>query len=173
MKFGRCPSQPSQPCTFTSVVSMFSVAADSGAASWQGKADLKEFLCSTCMACQEVQLGQEAAEEGEGSSPEKKKLLRKRSGAELLFIAPWPERSQGHFEVRQGHKYRRGLAEMLLDLDEVVHNGVVATMALLAWVMGAPSLALHAFCLEISYEIFDSFSLGFQRSSPAFPYMAC
>ena len=24
-----------------------------------------------------------------------------------------------------------------------------------------PSLALHAFCLEVSYEIFDSFSLGF------------
>lgn len=94
--------------------------------------ELRDEVWEEPLPGKEISLGHEAAEEG--SSTEKRKLLRKRTGPELLFI--------------------------------VVHNGVVATLALLAWVFGAPSLALHAFCLEVSYEIFDSFSLGFQRMEP-------
>ncbi|CAE8638694.1 unnamed protein product, partial [Polarella glacialis] len=42
----------------------------------------------------------------------------------------------------------------------------VTTLACAAWLLGSPSLALHAFCLEVSYEIFDTFSLGLQRMEP-------
>ena len=35
---------------------------------------------------------------------------------------------------------------------EVVHNSAVTSMAMLAWLLGYPYLALHAFCLEIGYE---------------------
>lgn len=47
-----------------------------------------------------------------------------------------------------------------------VHNGVVSLLAVLAWLLRIPSLALHAFCLEVGYEIFDTFSLGPQRLEP-------
>ncbi|CAE7446992.1 unnamed protein product [Symbiodinium natans] len=69
---------------------------------------------------------------------------------------------EGSTEKRKSPRKRTGPELLFI----VVHNSVVATLALLAWVMGAPSLALHAFCLEVSYEIFDSFSLGFQRMEP-------
>jgi len=91
---------------------------------------LRDDVWEEAVPGQEVQLGEEAAEEG----VVKKRHIRKRTGAELLFI--------------------------------VVHNSAVTSMAMLAWLLGSPSLALHAFSLEIGYEVFDSFSLGFQRMEP-------
>lgn len=35
----------------------------------------------------------------------------------------------------------------------MVHNSAVTSMAMLAWLLGSPSLALHAFSLEIGYEV--------------------
>ena len=45
----------------------------------------------------------------------------------------------------------------------MVHNSAVASLAAWAWLLHWPTLALYAFSLEIGYEVFDSFSLGFQR----------
>mmetsp|Transcript_134490 Transcript_134490/g.335505 ORF Transcript_134490/g.335505 Transcript_134490/m.335505 type:complete len:318 (-) Transcript_134490:64-1017(-) len=47
-----------------------------------------------------------------------------------------------------------------------VHNSAVTLLALLAWLLASPTLALHAFCLEVGYEIFDAVSLGMQRLEP-------
>jgi len=47
-----------------------------------------------------------------------------------------------------------------------VHNGTVTLLAALAWLIGSPALALNAFCLEVAYEIFDTFSLGLGRLEP-------
>lgn len=93
-------------------------------------------------AWEEAKLGAEALREDpatagaaeEGEAVRQRPQLRKRTGAELLFIA--------------------------------VHNGAVTLLAMLAWLLGLPSLALHAFCLEIGYEIFDSISLGLKRMEP-------
>eukprot|EP00913_Durusdinium_trenchii_P007541 g7086.t1 len=95
---------------------------------WEEKLQVLRLLfLQEALPGKEVLLGEEAAEEGNA----RKRQIRKRTGAELLFI--------------------------------VVHNSAVASLAMLAWAFGWPSLALHAFCLEIGYEVFDSFSLGFQR----------
>ncbi|CAJ1334791.1 unnamed protein product [Effrenium voratum] len=64
---------------------------------------------------------------------------------------------------RARNRRKRSGAELLFI---VVHNAAVAAMAALSWALGWPDLALHAFCLEVAYEIFDSFSLGFQRMEP-------
>merc|ERR1712014_237298 len=47
-----------------------------------------------------------------------------------------------------------------------VHNGSVSILAALAWFAGMPTLALHAFCLEVAYEVFDTVSLGAARMEP-------
>eukprot|EP00929_Paragymnodinium_shiwhaense_P107087 TRINITY_DN73107_c0_g1_i1.p1 TRINITY_DN73107_c0_g1~~TRINITY_DN73107_c0_g1_i1.p1 ORF type:complete len:348 (+),score=46.24 TRINITY_DN73107_c0_g1_i1:69-1112(+) len=62
---------------------------------------------------------------------------------------------------RQMHK-RTGLELLFIG----VHNSAVAALASLAWLLGLPSLALFAFCLEVAYEIFDTWSLGRMRMEP-------
>jgi len=48
----------------------------------------------------------------------------------------------------------------------VVHNGSVSVVAALAWLFGSRSLALFAFCMEVGYEFFDTYSLGSKRLEP-------
>lgn len=56
-----------------------------------------------------------------------------------------------------GAHRKRSAAELLFI---AVHNGTVTLMAAAAWLIGSPSLALHAFTMEVGYEIFDTFNLG-------------
>lgn len=72
------------------------------------------------------------------------------------------EESDVKAKGRQSAK-RRFATELLFI---TVHNGTVSVLALLAWLLGSPSLALHAFALEVAYEVFDSFSLGLLRLEP-------
>jgi len=62
-----------------------------------------------------------------------------------------------------GSNRKRTAGELLFI---AVHNSVVSLLAILAWLLRMPSLALHAFMLEVGYEIFDTFSLGPQRLEP-------
>jgi hypothetical protein len=52
---------------------------------------------------------------------------------------------------------KRTAAELLFI---VVHNAFVAFLAAVAWICMSRTLAFHAFCLEIGYEVFDAVSLG-------------
>jgi len=47
-----------------------------------------------------------------------------------------------------------------------VHNSAVSFLALLAWALGSPALARHAFNLEVAYEVFDTCSLRMKRLEP-------
>lgn len=69
---------------------------------------------------------------------------------------------EGDASRRRPSKKRTG-AELLFIS---VHNSAVSTLAVLAWLLGLPSLALHAFTLEVAYEIFDTWSLGAARMEP-------
>jgi len=62
-----------------------------------------------------------------------------------------------------GAHRKRSAAELLFI---ALHNGTVALMAAAAWLIGSPTLALHAFSLEVGYEIFDTFNLGPARLEP-------
>lgn len=62
-----------------------------------------------------------------------------------------------------GAHRKRSAAELLFI---ALHNGAVAVLAAVAWLFNSPSLALHAFCLEVGYEIFDTFNLGPARLEP-------
>eukprot|EP00928_Gymnodinium_smaydae_P064114 TRINITY_DN4752_c0_g1_i1.p1 TRINITY_DN4752_c0_g1~~TRINITY_DN4752_c0_g1_i1.p1 ORF type:complete len:332 (+),score=63.80 TRINITY_DN4752_c0_g1_i1:105-1100(+) len=70
--------------------------------------------------------------------------------------------------VEEATKHRRspGKRSALELLFIVVHNGSVSVLAALAWFLGSRTLARHAFCLEVAYELFDSFSLGLKRLEP-------
>lgn len=58
---------------------------------------------------------------------------------------------------------KRNAPELLFIM---VHNSTVAFMALVAWFLGSPELALFAFNLEVAYEIYDTLSLGLKRLEP-------
>lgn len=62
-----------------------------------------------------------------------------------------------------GAHRKRSAGELLFI---ALHNGTVCLMAALAWLFGSPTLALYAFSLEVSYEIFDTFNLGPGRLEP-------
>eukprot|EP00746_Dinoflagellata_sp_MGD_P034220 gnl/MRDRNA2_/MRDRNA2_181694_c0_seq1.p1 gnl/MRDRNA2_/MRDRNA2_181694_c0~~gnl/MRDRNA2_/MRDRNA2_181694_c0_seq1.p1 ORF type:complete len:251 (+),score=25.29 gnl/MRDRNA2_/MRDRNA2_181694_c0_seq1:57-755(+) len=47
-----------------------------------------------------------------------------------------------------------------------VHNGLVALLSAVAWLVGSTKLALYVFCLEVAYEVFDSIWLGPKRLEP-------
>jgi len=70
-------------------------------------------------------------------------------------------------ETGQNHIRRVPRKRIAVELLFIaVHNASVSLMAALAWALGSPTLALHAFCLEVAYEIFDTLSLGLQRLEP-------
>lgn len=48
----------------------------------------------------------------------------------------------------------------------VLHNGSVSVLTAIAWLLGSRHLALHAFTLEIGYEVFDTFHLGPAKLEP-------
>lgn len=62
-----------------------------------------------------------------------------------------------------GSHRKRSAAELLFI---AVHNSTVTFLAASAWLLGSSSLALHAFSLEVAYEIFDTFILGPARLEP-------
>jgi len=66
-------------------------------------------------------------------------------------------------EARRPPIKKRTSSELLFI---TVHNGSVTVLAAIAWILGQPTLALYAFCLEVAYEIFDTISLGSQRMEP-------
>lgn len=59
---------------------------------------------------------------------------------------------------------RKRTAQELLFI--AVHNGFVASLSIVAWLFSSRELALHCLCLEVSYQVFDSFSLGLSRLEP-------
>mmetsp|Transcript_35505 Transcript_35505/g.110770 ORF Transcript_35505/g.110770 Transcript_35505/m.110770 type:complete len:320 (+) Transcript_35505:63-1022(+) len=61
-------------------------------------------------------------------------------------------------------KARKRTATELLFI--AVHNSAVSFLAAAAWVVGSPTLALHAFTLEVGYEIFDTYTLRLRRLEP-------
>lgn len=62
-----------------------------------------------------------------------------------------------------GAHRKRSAAELLFIS---LHNGSVCILAAFAWLIGSPTLALHAFTLEVGYEIFDTFNLGPGKLEP-------
>merc|ERR1712032_871652 len=82
-------------------------------------------------------------------------------GASSLQV--WPGGDEEDRKTGNVISRKRTATELLFI---VVHNGAVAGMAALAWVLMSPKLALYAFCLEVAYEIFDTFSLGLSRLEP-------
>lgn len=72
------------------------------------------------------------------------------------------EESDGKAKGRPPPK-RRFAPELLFI---TAHNGSVCLLAALAWALQSPWLALHAFTLEVGYEVFDSYSLGLSRLEP-------
>lgn len=58
---------------------------------------------------------------------------------------------------------RRTGAELLFI---TAHNGTVTVLAALAWFLGSRALAIHAFTLEVAYEIFDTWNMGVGRMEP-------
>lgn len=73
------------------------------------------------------------------------------------------EEGEGDEQKRRPQLRKRNAAELLFIF---VHNMAVTVMAAVAWMLGWPSLALHAFSLEVGYEIFDTLSLGMKRMEP-------
>jgi len=75
---------------------------------------------------------------------------------------PDEDRESGRPVAPRGIR-KRTAAELLFI---VLHNGSVSLLAALAWLLHSKALALHAFTLEIAYEVFDTFHLGPSKLEP-------